>query len=359
FVLDARLRPVPPGTPGELYLSGPGLARCYLGRNGLTAQRFPANPLGRRGERMYRTGDLVVTDAAGTLRFLGRADDQVQIRGFRIELREIDHALREHPGVGFAMTVVHTDEYGHPRLAAYVTAEPGAAPHGADILATVRDRLPGYMVPAAITVLDAVPTTPSGKGDRKALPAPEFGAAGPTRAPRTDTERRVAAVFAQVLGRPVPGAEDSFFDIGGTSLLATRLTAALHAEFGTELPVREIFDAPTVAGVAARVATAPRTTRIPLTAADPRPARLPLSLPQQRLWFLNRFAPESSAYNIAFALRVDGPLHLDALRAALVDLVERHEVLRTVFPEDGAGAHQVVLPVAAALPETRFADADP
>ncbi|HLS75462.1 MAG TPA: amino acid adenylation domain-containing protein [Nocardia sp.] len=359
FVLDARLRPVPPGTPGELYLSGPGLARCYLGRNGLTAQRFPANPLGRRGERMYRTGDLVVTDAAGTLRFLGRADDQVKIRGFRIELREIDHALREHPGVGFAMTVVHTDEYGHPRLAAYVTAEPGAAPHGADILATVRDRLPGYMVPAAITVLDAVPTTPSGKVDRKALPAPEFGAAGPTRAPRTDTERRVAAVFAQVLGRPVPGAEDSFFDIGGTSLLATRLTAALHAEFGTELPVREIFDAPTVAGVAARVATAPRTTRIPLTAADPRPARLPLSLPQQRLWFLNRFAPESSAYNIAFALRVDGPLHLDALRAALVDLVERHEVLRTVFPEDGAGAHQVVLPVAAALPETRFADADP
>ncbi|WP_245649526.1 non-ribosomal peptide synthetase [Nocardia shimofusensis] len=360
FVLDARLRPVPPGTPGELYLSGPGLARCYLGRNGLTAQRFPANPLGRRGERMYRTGDLVVTDAAGALRFLGRADDQVKIRGFRIELHEIDHALRAHLGVAFALTVVHTDEHGHPRLAAYVTGEPGGAPlDAADVRATVRDRLPGYMVPAAIVVLDQVPTTPSGKLDRKALPAPEFTAAGPTRAPRTDAERRVAAVFEQVLGRPVPGAEDSFFDLGGTSLLATRLTAALHAEFGAELPVREIFEAPTVADVAARLATAPRTHRIPLTAADPRPARLPLSLPQQRLWFLNRYAPESSAYNIAFTLRIDGPLDLGALRAALTDIIERHEVLRTVYPEDGAGAHQVVLGAADALPETRFADAHP
>ncbi|WP_228803714.1 amino acid adenylation domain-containing protein [Nocardia higoensis] len=360
FVLDTRLRPVPPGTPGELYLSGPGLARCYLGRNGLTAQRFPANPLGRRGERMYRTGDLVVTDAAGTLRFLGRADDQVKIRGFRIELHEIDHVLRAHPGVAFALTVVHTDEHGHPRLAAYVTGEPGGEPlDAADVRATARDRLPGYMVPAAIVVLDQVPTTPSGKLDRKALPAPEFTAAGPTRAPHTDTERRVAAVFEKVLGRPVPGAEDSFFDLGGTSLLATRLTAALHAEFGAELPVRDIFDAPTVADVATRLATAPRTHRIPLTAADPRPARLPLSPPQQRLWFLNRYAPESSAYNIAFTLRIDGPLDLAALRAALTDVIERHEVLRTVYPEDGSGAHQVVLPVDEALPETRFCDVDP
>ncbi|MBA4856424.1 amino acid adenylation domain-containing protein [Nocardia farcinica] len=358
FVLDRRLRPVPPGTPGELYLSGPGLARCYLGRNGLTAQRFPANPYGRRGERMYRTGDLVVIDAAGGLRFLGRADDQVKIRGFRIELREIDHVLRTHQGVAFALTVVHVDEHNEPRLAAYVTAEPGVALRGADVLATVRDRLPGYMVPAAVVVLDEVPVTPSGKLDRKALPAPVFAAAGAGRPPRTDVERRVAAVFEHVLGRPVPGAEDSFFDIGGTSLLATRLTAALHTEFGAELPVREIFEAPTVAGVATRLGAAPRTHRVPLTAVRPRPARIPLSLPQQRLWFLNRFAPESSAYNIAFVLRIDGALDTVALRAALADVIARHEVLRTVYPEDGAGAHQVVLPTARAVPAVEIVDAD-
>ncbi|NKY51767.1 non-ribosomal peptide synthetase [Nocardia vermiculata] len=341
FVLDQRLHPVPPGVPGELYLSGPGLARGYLGRNGLTAARFPANPHGRRGERMYRTGDLVMTDVSGELRFLGRADDQVKIRGFRIELREIDHVLRDHPGVRFAMTVVHTGEHGAARLASYVSGDPGLDP--AQVLDTARRRLPAYMVPAAITVLDRVPVTPAGKVDRKALPAPEFTTAGPTRAPESALERRVAAVFAAVLGHAVPGAEDSFFDAGGNSLLATRLTAALHAEFEVELPVRAIFEAPTVAGVAAQLGVAPQTRRRPLQPYRPRPQRLPLSLPQQRMWFLNRYAPESSAYNIAFALHIEGEPDLPALRAALADLAERHEVLRTIFPEDEAGPHQVVL----------------
>ncbi|MGW5572701.1 amino acid adenylation domain-containing protein [Nocardia thailandica] len=351
FVLDARLRPVPPGTPGELYVSGPGVARGYLGRFGLTAQRFVANPLGRVGERMYRTGDLVVCDTAGRLRFLGRADDQIKIRGFRIELREIDHVLREHPGVTGAVTVVHTDEHGQSRLAAYVTADHALDP--AAVLDTARGRLPGYMVPAALAVLDRMPVTPAGKLDRRALPAPVFTATAGSRAPRTHLEMRVAAVFTEILGRDVPGAEDSFFDIGGNSLLATRLAAALHAEFEVELPVRQIFEAPTVAGVAALITEAPRTQRVALAVHTPRPGRVPLSLPQQRLWFLNRLSPESSAYNIAFALRISGDPDIAALQAALADVIERHEVLRTVYPEDTAGARQLVLPVAEAVPALR------
>ncbi|NEW37377.1 amino acid adenylation domain-containing protein [Nocardia cyriacigeorgica] len=348
FILDNRLRPVPPGTPGELYVSGPGVARGYHGRHALSASRFPANPHGRRGERMYRTGDLVVADPAGNLRFLGRADDQIKIRGFRIELSEIDHVLRTHPGVDFALTVVHTDSHGHQRLAAYVTAtEPIDA---AAVLDTARGRLPGYMVPAAVTVLDEIPVTPSGKLDRKALPEPVFATATASRAPGTELELRVAGLFGEVLGRPITGADDSFFDVGGNSLLATRLAAAVHQQFGVELPVRTIFEAPTVAGLATELAKAPRARRAPLTVHTPRPERVPLSLPQQRLWFLNRFAPESSAYNIAFALRIEGDLDVAALREALADIVDRHEVLRTRFPDDEQGPHQVIMPVADAVP---------
>ncbi|WP_255588818.1 amino acid adenylation domain-containing protein [Nocardia sp. MH4] len=357
FVLDGRLRPVPPGTPGELYVSGPGVARGYLGKLALTAQRFVANPHGRVGERMYRTGDLVVSDAVGRLRFLGRADDQIKIRGFRIELREIDHVLREHPGVRSALTVVHVDEQGQQRLASYVTADRPVDP--AAVLDTARGRLPGYMVPAALAVLDRMPVTPAGKLDRKALPAPEFAVAAGSRAPRTHLEMRVAAVFTEILGRPVPGAEDSFFEIGGNSLLATRLAAAVHADFSVDLPVRQIFEAPTVAGIAQLITEAPRTQRVALAVHTPRPGRIPLSLPQQRLWFLNRLSPESSAYNIAFVLRIGGDLDISALRSALTDLVERHEVLRTIFPEDLSGAQQIVLPVAAALPALEAVDADP
>ncbi|MGY2061602.1 phosphopantetheine-binding protein, partial [Nocardia gipuzkoensis] len=230
------------------------------------------------------------------------------------------------------VTVVHTGDYGSTRLASYITADDAIDP--AAVLATARKQLPGYMVPAAIAVLDQVPVTPSGKLDRKALPQPQFGATGPSRPPETELEQQVTQVFETVLGHPVPGAEDSFFDIGGNSLLATRLTAALHDEVGVDLPVRVIFEAPTVAGVAARLADAPRAPRLALGRREPRPAQVPLSLPQQRLWFLNRYTPESSSYNIAFVIGIDGDLDVAALRAALTDVIHRHEVLRTVFPED-------------------------
>ncbi|MGA6204437.1 amino acid adenylation domain-containing protein [Nocardia testacea] len=349
FLLDSRLRPVPPGTPGELYVSGPGVARGYLGRHGLTAARFVASPYGRRGERMYRTGDLVVADRTGRLRFLGRADDQVKLRGFRIELSEIDHVLRGRPGVRSALTVVHTDAHARQRLAAYIVADSTVDP--AEVRAAVRAQLPAYMVPDAVTVLAEFPKAPSGKLDRKALPEPVFLNTGTTsRAPATEAERRVAEVFSEVLGCAVTGAEDPFFDLGGNSLLATRLVGELYDRFGVDLPVRTVFEAPTVAALTEELLRTPATARIPLTAYDPRPARLPLSLPQQRLWFLNRFAPESSAYNIAFVLDIDGALDVPALRAALGDIVDRHEVLRTVFPADGDGAQQRILPAAWALP---------
>jgi amino acid adenylation domain-containing protein len=362
FLLDSRLRPVPPGTPGELYVSGPGVARGYLGRHGLTAARFVASPYGRRGERMYRTGDLVVADRTGRLRFLGRADDQVKLRGFRIELSEIDHVLRGQPGVRSALTVVHTDAHARQRLAAYLVADSTVDP--AAVRAAVRRQLPAYMVPDAVTVLPEFPKAPSGKLDRKALPEPVFLNTGSTsRAPATEAERRVAEVFSEVLGCAVTGAEDPFFDLGGNSLLATRLVGELYDRFGVDLPVRTVFDAPTVAELTEQLLRTPATSRVPLAAYDPRPARLPLSLPQQRLWFLNRFAPESSAYNIAFVLDIDGALDVPALRAALGDIVERHEILRTVFPADGDGAQQRILPAAWALPtlepqETDDAGAD-
>ncbi|WP_328396641.1 non-ribosomal peptide synthetase [Nocardia sp. NBC_00416] len=358
FVLDSRLRPVPPGTPGELYVSGPGVARGYLGRHGLTAARFVPNPYGRRGERMYRTGDLVVTDRSGRLRFLGRADDQVKLRGFRIELSEIDHVLHGCSGVRSALTVVHTDAHGRQRLAAYIVADADMDP--AEVRATARAHLPGYMVPDAVTVLDEFPKAPSGKLDRKALPEPVFlGTAVTSRAPATEAERRVTEVFSEVLGVEVTGAEDGFFDLGGNSLLATRLVGALYDRFGVDLPVRTVFDAPTVAALTEQLIRTPVTARIPLAPYDPRPERLPLSLPQQRLWFLNRFAPESSAYNIAFVLDIEGALDVPALRAALGDIVERHEVLRTVFPDDGHGAQQRILPTAWALPSLEVRDTDP
>ncbi|MBO0853812.1 MAG: amino acid adenylation domain-containing protein, partial [Nocardia sp.] len=356
-VLDARLRPVPPGTPGELYVCGRALARGYHGRSAQTATRFVADPHGRPGERMYRTGDLVVADRRGGLRFLGRADDQVKVRGFRIELAEIDRALLEFPGVRSAFTLVHTDSGGHRRLAAYLTADP--APDPAAVRAALRRGLPGYMVPDAVTILDRVPLTRAGKIDRAALPEPVFAASGASRAPATDAERRVAAAFAEVLGGADVGAEDSFFDLGGNSLLATRLVAALYERYGVDLPVRAVFAAPTVAALSEEFLRTPASTRTPLVRVRPRPERLPLAPAQQRVWLLNRVAPESSAYNIAVVLDIRGDLDIDALRAAFGDVVARHEVLRTVHPDDGEGGRQLIRPADEAVPPVEVVESDP
>ncbi|WP_431949197.1 amino acid adenylation domain-containing protein [Nocardia lijiangensis] len=343
-VLDERLHPVPAGVAGELYLAGPALARGYHGRSGATAERFVAHPW-MSGERMYRTGDLVrwvpAAESGGwELECLGRTDFQVKVRGFRIELGEIDAVLGGHPLVDYAVTVGRENPSGAAVLVSYVTGR-GI---DADRLARWAARsLPSHMVPAAIVVLDEVPLTAVGKLDRNALPEPEF-AARVYREPSTTMERTVADVFTEVLGIDRIGADDDFFELGGNSLLATRVTARLGAAVDARVPVRLLFAAPTVAGCARKVAELTGAGGRPALVAGQRPERIPLSPAQQRMWFLNRFDTGSAAYNLPVAIRLTGDLDSEAMRQAFTDLVVRHEILRTVYPQLADGPVQVVLP---------------
>ncbi|MFI9453762.1 non-ribosomal peptide synthase/polyketide synthase [Amycolatopsis sp. NPDC052450] len=340
YVLDARLYPVPPGVPGELYLAGVQLARGYLARPGLTAERFVADPFGGPGERMYRTGDLARWSADGVLEFLGRVDDQVKIRGFRVELGEVEAALTASGSVTRAVVVARED-----RLVAYVV---GSADGLREAVAT---KLPEHMVPSAFVVLDEIPLTPNGKLDRKALPAPEF-AATEGRAPRNAREEALCVLFADVLGVEQVGIDDGFFALGGHSLLVMRLVSRISATLDATVSVRDVFDASTVAALAERLAD---PSDRPALSAGNRPEVLPLSPAQQRLWFLYQLEGVTPTYNIPLAWRLHGELDAEALRAAIGDLVERHEPLRTVFAEEGGVAAQRIL--ADARPEVRFEDA--
>ncbi|HEY6309528.1 MAG TPA: amino acid adenylation domain-containing protein, partial [Streptosporangiaceae bacterium] len=341
FVLDERLGLVPPGVAGELYLAGAGLARGYLGRAGLTGERFVACPFGAAGERMYRTGDLARWSADGELEYLGRADDQVKIRGFRIELGEVEAVLAAQPGVAAAAVAVREDRPGDQRLAGYVVPAAGAVLDPAGLREACGRVLPGSMVPSAIVVLGRLPLTPNGKLDRRALPAPQY-AAGGGRAPATPQEQALCEVFAQVLGLDRAGPEDSFLDLGGHSLLATRLVSRIRVVLGAELPVRAVFENPTPAALAGVLdgADAARPPLVPV----PRPERLPLSFAQARLWFLEQLHGPGTAYNLPFAWRLHGQLDTGALRAALGDVVGRHEPLRTVFAADDGQACQHIIP---------------
>ncbi|MFF4398372.1 amino acid adenylation domain-containing protein [Streptomyces sp. NPDC001480] len=326
-VLDSALRPAPTGVPGELYVTGPGLARGYLGRPDLTAARFVACPFGPSGARMYRTGDLGRRHADGTLEYLGRADEQVQLRGFRVEPGEIATVLGRHPDLAETAVVAREDRPGDQRLVAYaVTREGRELP--ADLRTFLAERLPDHMVPSAVVRLPALPLTANGKLDRRALPAPEYTVSG--RAPRTPQEETLCAVFAEALGLERVGADDDFFSLGGHSLLATRIVNRVRTELGAELQVRDLFEAPSPAALAARTTAADRA-RAPLT-ARPRPAVLPLSYAQQRLWFIERLGVPGGLYAIPLAVRLTGDLDIPALEAALRDVVGRHEALRTVFP---------------------------
>ncbi|WP_328898078.1 non-ribosomal peptide synthetase [Streptomyces sp. NBC_00236] len=349
YVLDSGLRPVPPGVTGELYLSGPHLARGYLNRPGLTAARFVADPFEGTGARMYRTGDLVRWNSHGLLDYVARADDQVKLRGFRIELGEVEAALLACPGVTAACAVVREDEAGGRRLVGYaVTGDPALRP------VTLRDALAGslphHAVPGAVVILDALPLLPNGKVDRRALPEPSAGS-GPADGARPHTlqEELLAGIFADVLRRPLVNPHDSFFDLGGHSLLAMRVVSRVRTVLGADIAVRTLFDHPTVAGLA-RVLDPNARTRPTVVPATRRPDPMPLSFAQQRLWFLNRLEGPGSAYNIPLVLELDGALDTDALRAALHDVVERHEALRTLFPERDGVPRQLVLPADAVTP---------
>ncbi|MCU1640368.1 MAG: non-ribosomal peptide synthetase, partial [Nocardia sp.] len=353
YVLDSRLNPVPVGVAGELYLAGVQLARGYVARPDLTADRFVADPFearggGAMGARMYRTGDLVKWDAGGELEYLGRTDFQVKLRGLRIELGEIEAALLAQPGVSQAVVVVRADAHTGDQLIGYVVADAD----GEELKTALAQSLPAYMVPSALLVLDEFPLNASGKLDRKALPAPVFEAKM-FRAPSTPIEEIVAGVFAELLGADRVGADDDFFELGGNSLIATRAVARVNEALDTDVAVRELFETSTVAGLAARVVPGAGVGARPPLVAGERPARVPLSLAQQRMWVLNQFDPESAAYNIPMAIRLQGALDVPALRQAVEDVLTRHEVLRTWYPESapGAAAYQEILSVAEVLPD--------
>lgn len=366
YVLDGELQPVPAEVVGELYLGGVQLARGYLGRPGLTAERFVADPF-NPGMRLYRSGDLVRRNISGDLEFLGRADEQVKVRGFRIELGEVESVIATHPAVRHCLVLAEDTEAG-PMLAAYLVPviSEGSGSFSADLdLDEIRGHtasvLPEYMVPSAFAVIPEIPLAVSGKLDKWALPAPTPIAARGYRAPTTPTERRMCTIFARLFGCERVGAADSFFRLGGHSLLAARLVAQIRAEFGVDLVVRVVFDTPTPAGLAARLVeqfraefdinldemdaedpSADSGSARPALVESVRPGRLPLSYSQLAGWFQYRMVGARDGFNLPFALRFTGRLDIVALTEALNDVVARHEPLRTNFAEHEGIPYQIV-----------------
>ncbi|HEV7519213.1 MAG TPA: amino acid adenylation domain-containing protein, partial [Thermoanaerobaculia bacterium] len=350
YILDARQQPIPIGVPGELYVAGLGLARGYLRRPDLTAAKFVPDPWSPEpGARMYRTADLVRYLPDGDMDFLGRLDHQVKLRGLRIELGEIESVLGQHPGVREAAVLAREDRPGDKRLVGYVTpaAEPGPTP--AELHGFLAERLPGYMVPAAWVLLGKLPLTANGKVDRRALPAPQGTGSEEAGylAPHGPVEEVLAGIWEEVLRRERVSVEDDFFALGGHSLLATQVTSRVRRTLGVELPLKVLFESPTVASLAIRIERLRRGGDLaqapPLARVSSR-GDLPLSFAQERLWFIDQLEPGSAQYNIPAALQLVGPLRPAALAWALGQVERRHEALRTTFAELADTPVQVVGP---------------
>ena len=352
YVLDAHLQLVPPGVAGELYVAGEGLARGYLGRPGLTSERFVADPFGPPGQRMYRTGDRGRFRAKGGFEYLGRIDDQIKIRGFRIELGDVEAALARHPDVAQVVVVAREDSARDMRLVGYVVPVSGSSLAASDLRRHVANALPEYMVPSSVIVLDRIPRTANGKVDRKALPEPGLDIRANVRRPTTRREEILCEIFGEVLGATGVGMDDDFFELGGHSLLATRLVSRVRERLRVELSVRAIFEASTVATLADRLDAHGKLGNAvrPALVAALRPDEIPLSSAQRRIWFVQHLEGPSPTYNIPIGLRLSGPLSREGLEAALADLTTRHESLRTIFPEiDGRPVPRILAPSAARL----------
>ncbi|HEY0603423.1 MAG TPA: amino acid adenylation domain-containing protein, partial [Herpetosiphonaceae bacterium] len=349
YILDRAFEPVPPGITGELYIGGVGLARGYQRRPDLTAARFiPHRWAEQRGARLYRTGDLARYLPDGNVEFVGRSDHQVKVRGFRIELGEIEAALAQHPAIQDVAVSTWQGKRGDTQIVAYIVPAAQADLTSQQIRDFLKSRLPAHMIPAALIALDALPLTPNGKIDRRALPAPDASEsiiADEFVAPSTPTEQLLAAIWSEVLQHEPIGVHDDFFALGGHSLLATQVISRLRTALQIELPLRILFEQPTIAGCAAEIEQRQQQgERVASIVPVPRDGPLPLSFSQQRLWFLDQFDQGTPAYNMVNSVRLRGELHVPALRQALDEIVRRHESLRTIFALQDGQAVQLILP---------------
>jgi len=352
YVLDSHQQPVPIGVPGELYIGGVGLARGYWHRVELTTEKFVMIDLWGREDaqptRVYKTGDLVRYRANGILEYLGRIDEQVKVRGFRIELGEIETILTQHPAVAETAIALRQDERGNPSLVAYLVLQPEQTLTSSQVRHFLAQKLPSYMIPSALMVLDKLPLTPNGKINRRALPAPDWSQRHPEQtyiAPRTPFEEVIAGIWTQVLGVQPVGIEDNFFDLGGHSLSATQVISRLRNVFHLELPLRTLFESPTVASLADSI-QALQESHVhlpPLNPVSPEQP-IPLSFAQERLWFLHQLEPTAATYTMPAAVRLTGWLDIQALEQSFNEIVRRHHVLRTNFRVVDGQPVQVIAP---------------
>ncbi|MDZ8064929.1 MAG: amino acid adenylation domain-containing protein [Nostoc sp. DedQUE08] len=356
YILDQNLQPVPVGVPGELHIGGAGLARGYFNRPELTQEKFIPNPFsGGRGqgagsrerERLYKTGDLARYLPDGKIEYLGRIDNQVKIRGFRIELGEIEAVLGQHPNVQASCVIAREDIRDDKRLVAYIVPEPQVTLTISELRSVLKEKLPDYMLPSAIVILESLPLTPNGKIDRRALPAPKPSSELSDKyvAPRTPVEEILALIWQQVLKVELVGRHDNFFELGGHSLLATQLISRVRNSLKIELPLRSLFAAPTIAQLAPSIQQL-QQQNLELAAPPILPrtgnTELVLSFAQQRLWFLDQFEPNSASYNIPVGLRLVGTTNVVALQQSLIEIIHRHEALRTNFVTVDGQAAQII-----------------